>query len=639
MPNPITGQPWPWEPQPKSEPTTDHTARDMVRDSLQSANGGLLGAPSPVTVMGTGQQANTPLDTGYSLYTFANNSSIEINDKGETRNYKAPPASATSAQAPANVAAKSGQLIMPNGQVYIKNPDTTPGAPPYILDTNTQNNQQIETAKSVAATNASQAQAALNNADAQLKLDPTNIALQQAKDAAAAKLSGAQADAATLNAASTANRVGAQNTLDTAQAGAATSNAASTAQNAQSTAARVLAQNQLDMAQAKSASTSADVAAGRLPSQIGLDVAQANNQNAAATAALQKANEPTTIATGTGPTYTYYDPKTGQMVSAPNTAYVPTDPGRMTVQLKQQADAQWQTLQQQVAAGKITGDQAASQFNQFWDASIEPMKGDIAAAQAKAQSGIDLTQSQAGYYQAQAANLPATLAQNASSDAQKNLISMLPYVVGKGAASSPGITSGANGYPKMDVGQIMQNATYSLPNLQEVGRQGAAAALANFSPTAAMHAQMPGPPAQPPVGGMPDLSSMLNMNNYTGGAPQQGMPSPAAAPAQAQPAQVQPVPAAAAGGGPQQDWVSVMARLNQDRADQARQAQMGPIQPPTPGLYNPYYQQQAVPAAGMPATGPIAGAITPWPSAGDTTGSPLTGASVPWGWPPYQPSS
>jgi hypothetical protein len=138
---------------------------------------------------------------------------------------------------------------------------------------------------------------------------------------------------------------------------------------------------------------------------------------------------------------------------------------------------------------------------------------------------------------------------------------------------------------------------------------------------------------------MPDLSSMLNMNNYTGGAPQQGMPSPAAAPAQAQPAQVQPVPAAAAGGGPQQDWVSVMARLNQDRADQARQAQMGPIQPPTPGLYNPYYQQQAVPAAGMPATGPIAGAITPWPSAGDTTGSPLTGASVPWGWPPYQPSS
>ena len=48
-----------------------------------------------------------------------------------------------------------------------------------------------------------------------------------------------------------------------------------------------------------------------------------------------------------------------------------------------------------------------------------------------------------------------------------------------------------------------QTPTYSLPNLQEIGRQGAAAALANISPTAQMHAQTPGPPGQPPVPGMP----------------------------------------------------------------------------------------------------------------------------------------
>jgi hypothetical protein len=214
---------------------------------------------------------------------------------------------------------------------------------------------------------------------------------------------------------------------------------------------------------------------------------------------------------------------------------------------------------------------------------------------------------------------------------------MLPYVVGAGAATTPGVTAGKGGFPQINPQQIMQNATYSLPNLQEIGRQGAAAALANFSPTAAMHAQMPGPPAQAPMPGLPDLNSLLNQSSY-GGAPQQGAP-----PAQAQPAPgAQTAPAAAGGapaaGGPQQDWVSVMARLNQDRADQSRQAQMGPIQPPTPGLYNPYYQQNAVPAAGMPATGPIAGAITPWPAPGSAAGG-LTGASVPWGWPPYQPSS
>jgi hypothetical protein len=630
----------------------DTSARQQLVDALAAKHKGQIGTPSPATTSikipanaklpdgspdpdagKTVQQA-----TGYDTYTFGDGTSIEFMPDGTSRNLKIGPGSATGKTA-SDIMAESGQILGPNGQVYVKNPDTSPGAPPYILDTNSQNNQQIETAKSVAATNASQAQAALNNADAQLKLNPTNVALQQAKDAAQAKLTSAQADAATLNAASTANRVGAQNTLDTAQAGAATQNAATAAQNAQSTAQRVLAQNALDTAQARSANTSADVAAGRLPSQIALDTAQANSQNAAATAALQKANEPTPWSPNTtAPSQQYYDPTTGKVVTNQNPNYLPTDPGRMTAQLKQQADAQWQALQQQVQSGKLTGDQAASQFDKYWSESIEPVKGDIAAAQAKQQAAIDLQQSQSGLYQAQAANYPAALAQTASSDAQKNLISMLPYVVGAGAATTPGVTAGKGGFPQINPQQIMQNATYSLPNLQEIGRQGAAAALANFSPTAAMHAQMPGPPGQPPMPGLPDLNSLLNQSSY-GGAPQQGAP-----PAQAQPAPgAQPAPAAAGGapaaGGPQQDWVSVMARLNQDRADQSRQAQMGPIQPPTPGLYNPYYQQSAVPAAGMPATGPIAGAITPYPAAGGPAPNPLTGASVPWGWPPYQPSS
>ena len=49
---------------------------------------------------------------------------------------------------------------------------------------------------------------------------------------------------------------------------------------------------------------------------------------------------------------------------------------------------------------------------------------------------------------------------------------MLPYVVGAGAATNPGVTPGKGGFPQINTNQIMQNATYSLPNLQEIGRQG-----------------------------------------------------------------------------------------------------------------------------------------------------------------------
>jgi hypothetical protein len=639
MPNPITGQPWPWEPQPpKAAP--DNSAQQAVRDSLEAANGGLLGDPSPVTVMGTGAQANTPLNTGYSLYTFQNGASIEINDQGQSRNYKAPPASSTSAQAPANVAAKSGQLIMPNGQVYVKNTDTTPGAPPYVLDTNSQNNQQIETAKSVAATNLSQAQANSASIDAALKADPTNVALQQAKDAATAKLSSAQADAATLNAASTAQnaqstaaRVGAQNQLDSAQAGAATSNAASTAQNAQSTAARVLAQNQLDMAQAGAATTTAQNATNRLPSQIALDTAQANSQNAAATAALAKANEPTQwTPSTTAPTTQYYDPTTGQVVSQPNANYLPTDPGRMTAQLKQQADNQWQQLQQKVQSGTISGDQAASQFDQYWNENIEPVKTDIANAQAKAQSAIDLSQAQTANYQMTTAMQPATLAQNASSDAQKNLISMLPYVVGAGAATNPGVTPGKGGFPQINTNQIMQNATYSLPNLQEIGRQGAAAALANVSPTAAMHAQIPGPVGQPPVQGLPDVNSMLNMSGYgfgPGGSPGGAPMAPAAGPPGAPPPAAPPAAPPGAPAAPV-DWNALQARQQQSTNEQALQAQISMPGQPAPPAAPPMMP----PPPGFPPVGGAPGAVdwnALWARQQQDAANQQLQAQIPWG--------
>jgi hypothetical protein len=606
-------------------------------------HGALLGDGSPQFTQGTGAQQGTKFPTGYDLYTFTDGSTIEADDQGRTQNYKpADPTKSGTNVAPANVAAASGQLVMPNGQVYVKNTDTSPGAPPYVLDTNSQNNQQLTTAKTVADTNYQTAQTAKLQIDAAIAGDPTNQALAQQK---------AQADVAYQQAQTqklAADEAVAKGNLAVSQqnANATTQNAGSTAQNAASTAARVGAQNQLDTAQATAATSNANVAAGRLPSQIALDTAQAQNQSASATAALQKANEPTLWNTGiTNPTNTYYDPTTGTVKTDPNQNYLPTDPGRMQQQLQQQASAQQSALQQQVMAGKLTADQAASQFNQWWQTNAEPIKGDIAAAQAKAQSAIDLQQAQANNYNTTAAIAPATLAQTGASDAQKNLISMLPYVVGNGAASTPAITQGKNGFPNVDYGQVMKNATYSLPNLQEVGRQGAAAALANISPTAAMHAQMPGPPAQPPMPGMPDLNSMLNMNQYGFGQPPSVPGGAPGAPAAAAPTPAQPgAPGAPAQAAPPQwDWAGIQQRQQQSAAEQAMQAQMFPTAgaPPQvpPGMFSPVWQQQYPSAVGMPATGPVVGG-PPQPTTMMPSGNPLTGAydAGSW-WGNYQPSS
>jgi hypothetical protein len=559
MPNPITGQPWPWEPQPQAQAAApDTSARDALRASLVDANGGLKGEPSPVTIMGTGAQANTPLNTGYSLYTFANGASIEINDKGESRNWKAPPAQTAAQQQQATGTQDFGA----NG-VWVKGADGVWG--PSV---DTQNKQQLAGAQTVAQTGVYQGQGNLYNQQAGVV--GSNATAQQGLQNAQAGLYGAQAGVVGSNAQAQQTLQNAQAGLYGQQAGVVGSNAAAQQQlqGAQSglygaqagvVQSNALAQQNLQGAQANLYGTQAQLAPVTAQAQAAQGLAQANLYG-------QQANVVQGNALAQQNLYG------AQAANQQAQAAAAMNPAQLTVNLTNQANQMAGQLHQQAASGKISGDQAASQFNDWYSSNIEPMKQQIAYQQAVQQQALQTQGAQAGLYQAQAANYPAALAQLASSDAQKNAVSMMPYLVNSGAASNPGITAGKGGFPQINPGQVMQNAMFSVPNLQEIGRQGAAAALANISPTAAMHAQMPGPPGQPPVQGLPDLSSMLNMNNYGFGPPGGATPPMAGQPA--------PVAAAPAAPAPY-DWTGLLARQQQSAAEQAQQAQIpwGTYQP------------------------------------------------------------
>jgi hypothetical protein len=558
----------------------DTSAFNAALARLKAKYGEPVGAPSPrVLTNASGAPVvkdNKLQPTGFDLYTFADGTTVELKPNGETQNLKE---AKPTTQSATDQLAQQGVYVSGN-QIWQKGADGV-----WAQSDASKATQALTDAKTQADTTYQQALTQKAQIDSALAADPTNQALQQQKTAADTAL--AQAQTASQQATAQATLISSQ--IAQAKAGPDIANTQATTAGTQATTARTTALTPIEVQTAKTAADKAaqDLAAN--PTNIQLQqaktAADTAYQQALTQSTLAKSGEPTVWQTGTtAPTTTYYDPTTGKVVDRANSSYVPTDPGRMQVQLQQQAAAQQQALQQQVVSGQLTADQAATQFDQWWQTNAEPIKGSIAQAQAAAQSAIALQQAQTNQANTAAAIAPATLAQTASNQAQSNLISMLPYVVGKGTATTPGITQGANGFPKMDIGQIMQNATYSLPNLQEVGRQGAAAALANISPTAQMHMQMPGAPAAPPMPGLANgLPDMLNRGAYAFGAP--------------------PPPAAAAG------------------------ATAAPPTAPAvpPGMYTPWYQQQYPGAggAGMPATGPVAGAA---------------GGGWPWQWPPYQPA-
>jgi hypothetical protein len=514
---------------------------DQLAQTLGASHRGVLGPGAPQYVQGTGTQQGSKFPTGFNLYTFNDGSSIEINDQGQSQNYK-PSTEATQAAnktlTPQQALAQNGIYDLGTAGIYVKNPTPDDGRGPYVQSTASQQQQQLSDAKTAADTQVQQLNIQKQQIANALTADPTNQQLQQQKlqldnQVQQANIAKTNADIAnqaittSLNQQKTASDITTQQgNLQVAQGNLGV--------NQQKTAADIVnQQGTLAISQAK------------LPGDVAQQQATLQGTQLANQAAQGKLNEPSMLSTGSGPTYTYWDPATQSTQTAQNPAYQPTDPALRTQQIQQQATAQYQALQQQVQSGKLTSDQAASQFDQWWSTNAEPMKTEIAQQQATQQSALAQQQAMTGYYQAQAANLPATLANTASDAAQRNAISMLPYLVNKSAATSPGVISnGPNRYPTVNPQQIMQNATFSVPNLQEIGRMGAAQALANFSPTAQAHLAAGPQPAAPPVAGMPDISSLLNRGAYGFGAPPQPMPfNGAPQPPQSMPMPPSPPPA------------------------------------------------------------------------------------------------
>jgi hypothetical protein len=599
----------------------DPATRQAVIDSLTAQHKGLVGAPAPVTltVAGTTPGSKRTQATGYDLYTFGDGSSIEMSDGtvdpfGTTRNYKEPASATKTPTTPAEqIAAGGGPIAVGTGtaQTIWQKTGTNPDGTPIYTQTDASTaSQQLANQQAQADLKAKDLANQKTTLDNQVLADPANQALVQQQAQLDAQYKQAQIDSQQATTAKTQfdQQIAAQEEPGKiAQQGATLGQTQATTQNTLATAQKTTALLPTDVQSAQLAVQKAQQDLANNPTDVALKNAYTAAQTAyenAQTAALQ--NKPTEWTPNiTAPTTQYWDPTTQSIKTQTNPNYLPTDPGRMVQQLQQQASTQQQLLQQQVAANKLSPDQAASQFDQWWSANVEPMKADIAQTQATQQAAIGQQQAMTGYYQAQAANLPATLAQNASDAAQKNALAMLPYMVNPSAATTPAITTNARGFPQLNPQQVMQNASFSMPNLQEIGRQGAAAALANISPTAQMHLQTPGPPlAQPAAAGMPPLSNLLNMNQYgfnpgppgggtppmpPSGGPAPGMPvpfsswpatqAPSGGPAPGMPPMSPAVPPAAqppmsptAPPPPGIDWNALMARQQADAALQQQQA-------------------------------------------------------------------
>ena len=422
--------------------------------------------------------------TGNTIYTFGDGTTAVVGPNGEVGTVT-PPAEKSAA----TLQNQAG--VMPVGnQIWVKGSDGV-----WTQSTGTQATQQLSDAKTQADTAYTDAQTRKMNIDSQIAADPTNQALAQQKT---------QAD------------------IDYQRAQIAKQQADAAYQQGQ----LAVSQGNLAISQAKA------------PGEIAQTAATTAGTQATTQETLRRAAEPTVIQTGTtAPNLTVWNPATQQMESQPNTSYLPTDSAHMQIQLNEQQNQYAQQLAQQVQQGKLSPDAATSQYNSWYSQNIEPMKPLIAQTQATEAATLQKSQ-EANQYQALINQYyPQTEAiamgnylQGASDKAQSNFLSMMPYMVNSSAATTPGVTSNGPGkFPTVNPQQIMANATYSVPNLMEIGRQGAAQALQNLSPTAAMHAQMPGPMPTPYPGGMPNFGMpgmpSIGQNPYLMGVP----PSMAAA--------------------------------------------------------------------------------------------------------------
>src|SRR5215471_338539 len=221
------------------------------------------------------------------------------------------------------------------------------------------------------------------------------------------------------------------------------------------------------------------------------------------------------------PTLVRYDPTTGKYTQQPNPNYQPTDPSLRVAQLSQQASAKLQELQAKIGPN-YTPDQAQTEYDQWWNANVEPAKQMLQQAQAEKQ--LKWSAEQRATTEQQRSNYATAM--QAGQNAVEATKALLPNMVGPGFGNTINQLAGSWSnlkapMPNLDIASAV---TYKTPDLAGISERATANALAHISPTAAgISGGGAGLPQMPNL----DFNSMLNRGQYQfRGAAPPGAPAP-----------------------------------------------------------------------------------------------------------------
>jgi hypothetical protein len=209
------------------------------------------------------------------------------------------------------------------------------------------------------------------------------------------------------------------------------------------------------------------------------------------------------------PYITQFDPNTNQTVTVPNPNYQPktvADVAAQVGRLRQQAQAKRDELSKKIADQSMTPEQAAAEFDTWYQQNIESQKGTLETIQR--QAALEEARKQD---EAMRANLAA--AQAAGRQAADIAGAERRNMVGPGWGQAVNAIMRAFQTGKGIQGNIDWGAatTYTAPSLQSLAEQATANFLQHLSPTAASIAGggTPGLLQQPL-----DISTLLSANQY-----------------------------------------------------------------------------------------------------------------------------
>ncbi len=214
--------------------------------------------------------------------------------------------------------------------------------------------------------------------------------------------------------------------------------------------------------------------------------------------------KPETISAPANQQYIVQQNADGTTNQIENPNYVASDAAGRVQQLSRQAQAKRDELNKAVISGLKSKEQAAAEFDAWWNTTIEPQKQQLAQAQAQQQADEQRKQQEQ-----ERSNL--TTAQQAGRDAVQAVQATLPYRVGPGFGSA--VNQIANAYASgkpagnLDIGSAV---TFDLPDMQSIAQKATADALAHLSPTAASIAGRPMPGVPQGV----DIAGALNKSQY-----------------------------------------------------------------------------------------------------------------------------